>query len=245
MKPPIYGSGFVFFASLTLALSAVAPQKISSQPLSKNAADPRTQQGGAQASEQQTLLSQPAQDGDSRSNSDRRPHYSQPQRNGAHHSQGRPPQPNPDPRPSQPPRPGGPGTGNPGKPGAGPSRPPIHHQPPHHSPPQRPPHHYPPSGPLPGYPRPGYVWGGGNGWRLRHFFLGNVTPRGRAHRQHFYVGGYFPFIYLPQIQPIPEELMTYLPPVPPGYDIGYYDGYCFVYDSETLRIDNVIDLYRY
>jgi hypothetical protein len=39
--------------------------------------------------------------------------------------------------------------------------------------------------------------------------------------------------------------MVYLPPVPPGYEIGYFDGYCLVYDPYTLRIESVLDLYRY
>jgi hypothetical protein len=33
--------------------------------------------------------------------------------------------------------------------------------------------------------------------------------------------------------------------VPPGYEIGYYDGYCLVYDPYSLEIVSVIDLYRY
>jgi hypothetical protein len=59
------------------------------------------------------------------------------------------------------------------------------------------------------------------------------------------MGGYFPRIYLERIQPIPPDLTVYLPPVPPGYEVGYYDGYCLVYDPFTLRIVSVIDLYRY
>jgi hypothetical protein len=47
------------------------------------------------------------------------------------------------------------------------------------------------------------------------------------------------------LQPIPPDLMIYPPPVPPGYEVGYYDGYCLLYDPGTLRIVSVIDLYRY
>lgn len=243
MKLPINGSGFVFFVLLTLAVSAFAPREISaSGAVVKDPLDTRMQQGGAPVDSQQTRLSQRPQRANHEPNTDRRPRSSG---NGEGHSQGRPPQPNPDPRPSRPPGPGGPGTGNPGMPGSGPSRPPTHHRPPGHPSPQSPPHHYPPIRPRPGHTFHGYRWGGGNGWRLRHFFLGNTTARHWTHRHHFYVGGYFPFIYLPQVQPIPEELMTYLPPVPPGYEIGYYDGYCFVYDVYTLRIVDIIDLYRY
>jgi len=65
------------------------------------------------------------------------------------------------------------------------------------------------------------------------------------HRHHFFIGGYFPRIFLDRIQPIPPGLMVYLPPVPPGFEIGYYDGYCLVYDPQTLAIVSVIDLYGY
>jgi len=67
----------------------------------------------------------------------------------------------------------------------------------------------------------------------------------RWQRPHFFVGGYIPAIYLADIQPIPRHLLMELPPVPPGYAIGYYDGYCLVYDPYTLMIVSVIDLYEY
>ena len=67
----------------------------------------------------------------------------------------------------------------------------------------------------------------------------------RMHRQQFYVGGYFPSLYLRDLRPIPPSLLVYLPPVPSGYEIGYYNGYCLVYDPYTLEIISVIDLYRY
>jgi hypothetical protein len=65
------------------------------------------------------------------------------------------------------------------------------------------------------------------------------------HRQYFYAGSYFPPALVNRIQPIPDDLMWYLPPVPPGLELGYYDGYCLLYDPWTLRIVSVIDLYRY
>lgn len=100
-------------------------------------------------------------------------------------------------------------------------------------------YHQPHSGAL-----PHYGWGYGNGWRLRHFFIGVRPPIVPVHRHHFYVGGFLPFIYLPEMQPIPYELMGYLPPVPDGYEIGYFDGYGIVYHAQTLQIIGLIDLYR-
>ena len=67
----------------------------------------------------------------------------------------------------------------------------------------------------------------------------------QMHRSNFFIGGYFPRIFLDRIQPIPQGLMVDLPPVPPGFEIGYYDGYCLVYDPYSLEIVNMIDLYRY
>jgi hypothetical protein len=89
------------------------------------------------------------------------------------------------------------------------------------------------------------VWGGGNGWRLHQFFLGDMRRLNRIHRYRFFAGDYFPRIYLANIQPIPPQLIGYLPPPPPGYAIGYYDGYCLVYDPISLEIVSVIDLYQY
>jgi hypothetical protein len=128
----------------------------------------------------------------------------------------------------------------PGRPGNGYLHPPGRPAP-------RPPAYYPPHYGHPHYgpPRPHYVWGGGNGWRLRHFFLGDMRPVRGWHRHPLFIGGYFPQAHLARIQPIPEHLMVYLPPVPPGYEIGYFDGYCLIYDPYTLRIESVLDLYRY
>lgn len=92
---------------------------------------------------------------------------------------------------------------------------------------------------------PTYAWGPGNGWRLRHFFIGNGRPVNRWHRHHLFVGGYLPVHFLGNMQPVPPSLMFYLPPVPRGYEIGFFDGYCVVYDPYTLRIVSVIDLYEY
>lgn len=69
--------------------------------------------------------------------------------------------------------------------------------------------------------------------------LGNIN---RARRPRFAVGGYFPGAYLPYFTPVPASLYGYLPPVPPGYALGYYQGYVVVYDPATFYILNLIDL---
>jgi hypothetical protein len=45
--------------------------------------------------------------------------------------------------------------------------------------------------------------------------------------------------------PIPPSLIAYLPPIPAGYQIGYYDGYAIVYDPYTGMILSIIDLFNY
>ncbi len=58
----------------------------------------------------------------------------------------------------------------------------------------------------------------------------------------FTVGGFFPFGYIPYITPLPVGLYGHLPPAPPGYNMGYYDGYVVVYDPLTYFIADLIDL---
>jgi len=56
------------------------------------------------------------------------------------------------------------------------------------------------------------------------------------------MGGFFPYAYIPYISPLPPTVYGYLPPPPPGYSMGYYQGYVVVYDPITYFIANVIDL---
>jgi hypothetical protein len=64
----------------------------------------------------------------------------------------------------------------------------------------------------------------------------------RANRQRFTVGGYYPYADIGYLQPVPPDVYGYLPPPPPGYQMGYYDGYVVVYDPITYFITNLIDL---
>lgn len=64
----------------------------------------------------------------------------------------------------------------------------------------------------------------------------------RANRPVFRVGGYFPYAYIGYLSPLPQGLYGELPPPPPGYQMGYYDGYVVVYDPVTFYIAAVIDL---
>jgi hypothetical protein len=58
----------------------------------------------------------------------------------------------------------------------------------------------------------------------------------------FTVGGFFPFADIGYLTPVPPAVYGYIPPPPPGYQVGYWDGYVVVYDPLTYFIANVIDL---
>jgi hypothetical protein len=194
------------------------------------------QQGGPDNA-QQPRSPKPPPKGNGGSSNNQPPAHSELPKGGDVRPQQGPSRPDTNPRP---PQTGGPAV-KPGRPGFAPSRPPTQSHPPVHSVPRPPAHHYPHHRPV----RPRYTWGTGSGWRLHQFFLGDMRPMSRMHRNHFFIGGYFPRIFLDRIQPIPAGLMVDLPPVPPEYEIGYYDGYCLVYDPNSSEIVGVIDLYRY
>jgi|GEM_PF-1651461 len=78
--------------------------------------------------------------------------------------------------------------------------------------------------------------------RLRQYYQGGFGKINRGRRPHFYRGGYIGLPYRTYIQPVPYSLIGYLPPVPPGYALGYYDGYVVVYDPATYVILSVLNL---
>jgi hypothetical protein len=128
----------------------------------------------------------------------------------------------------QPPRPGGPQIQPPR-----PSRP----QPPRPQPPRpQPPRPRPPMG-----NRPPYAWRPENRPLLQHQFQ-RYYGHPRGIRPRFYPGLIFPLTLRHYIRPIPMELLGQLPPVPPGYAIGYYYGYTVVYDPVSFYILSVLDL---
>lgn len=46
-----------------------------------------------------------------------------------------------------------------------------------------------------------------------------------------------------RIEPVPAEVVGYLPPAPEGFAFGFVDGYCVVYDPSTFFVVEVLDLF--
>jgi hypothetical protein len=138
-----------------------------------------------------------------------------------------------------------PGNPNPGKPSPGePSQPIVRPTPPRPQrgkPGYRPPNGRPPSG-RPPSSRPPYHWRPNDRDYLRRYYRRNLVYINRSRRPVFIIGAYIPFGSRGYFTPLPPNLLGYLPPPPPGYVIGYYDGYCVVYDPVTFTILNVVDL---
>jgi len=153
------------------------------------------------------------------------------------------------------PNPGGPGGGNnrpgggrpPGdRPGGGgrPQPQPTRPNPPRPNPPRpnRPGPNRPPQWGRPPQNRPPYQFRPNDRDYLRRHYLRSLRSINRARRPVFTVGGYFPFGDIGYLTPVPPSLYGSIPPPPPGYQMGYYDGYVVVYDPLTYFIANLVDL---
>lgn len=135
------------------------------------------------------------------------------------------PSPSPSPGPSHP-SPGrpvvgrpNPGRPNPGRPGG---RPPQWGRPPQN--------------------RPAYQFRPNDRGSLLRFYQARLRYINRARRPVFAVGGFFPYGDIQYLSPLPPSLYGTLPPPPPGYQMGYFDGYVVVYDPISYLVADMIDL---
>jgi hypothetical protein len=133
---------------------------------------------------------------------------------------------------SQPGRPGRPS--KPGKPSGQPTIQPVPGPRPN---PSRPGYRPPSVRPL-----PPYQWRPDDRDRMRRYYRRNFGYINRGRRPIFVIGGYIPFGDRGYFTPVPPHLLGYLPPPPPGYAIGYFDGYMVVYDPISFRILSFVDL---
>jgi hypothetical protein len=104
----------------------------------------------------------------------------------------------------------------------------------------------PPPRPSPGRPpnvgRPGYSFRPSDRDRIRRYYGRNLGYINRSRRPNLIIGGYIPLGDRRYFTPVPGPLLGYLPPPPPGYVVGYFDGYCVVYDPVTFTILSFVDL---
>jgi hypothetical protein len=81
--------------------------------------------------------------------------------------------------------------------------------------------------------------------KLRQHFQNQLGHVNRNNRPHVVAGGSLPSGWQTYIVPVPVEEFTYLPPVPEGYQMAFYDGYIIVYDPYSGLVLDVIDLLAY
>ncbi|MCB5185856.1 hypothetical protein LG201_11645 [Methylobacillus gramineus] len=81
-------------------------------------------------------------------------------------------------------------------------------------------------------------------YRLRHQYDRSLRMVNRDHRPYFQAGYAVLPAYRPYITPVPVQVLHRLPPPPPGYVIGYYQGYNVVYDPVSFVVLTTIDLLR-
>ncbi len=80
-----------------------------------------------------------------------------------------------------------------------------------------------------------------DGHQLRQHYSG-IEHVDTHNRPRYVRGERLPEDWRRRMHPVPEAVIRELPPPPPGYVFGYFDGYCVVYDPRTGYIEDVIDL---
>jgi hypothetical protein len=81
--------------------------------------------------------------------------------------------------------------------------------------------------------------------KLRQHFQSQLARVDRNHRPHLVAGAYLSGGWQTYIVPVPVEEFAYLPPVPEGYQMAFYNGYIIVYDPYSGLVLDVIDLFAY
>ena len=61
-------------------------------------------------------------------------------------------------------------------------------------------------------------------------------------RHHIRAGERLPSDYRSRLKSVPASYYRNMPPPPPGYRFGYYDGYVVAYNPTTQIVADVLDL---
>jgi Ni/Co efflux regulator RcnB len=92
--------------------------------------------------------------------------------------------------------------------------------------------------------RPDYHFRAEDGQRFASHYRGNVEQV-RKHpdrRHHIRAGEPLPSDFRGHLKAVPQSYYQYVPPPPPGYRLGYYDGYVVAYNPTTQIVADVLDL---
>ena len=100
----------------------------------------------------------------------------------------------------------------------------------------------PPNWGKPPRSRPNYNFRPSDRDLLRRHYLHHFAYINRARRPSFLVGNFLPWGDVGYFTPVPFSLYGGMPPIPTGYQAGYFDGYVVVYDPVTYFIADVLDL---
>jgi Ni/Co efflux regulator RcnB len=82
----------------------------------------------------------------------------------------------------------------------------------------------------------------------RNRFSAHYRSNLRQYEQHpdrrhqIRAGERLPSDYRTRLKPVPQSYYRGVPPPPPGYRFGYYDGYVVAYDPTTQIVADVLDL---
>ena len=83
-----------------------------------------------------------------------------------------------------------------------------------------------------------------DGQRFFSHYRSNVEQirRHPDRRHHIRAGERLPSDFRGRLRAVPRSYYQYVPPPPPGYRLGYYDGYVVAYDPTTQIVADVLDL---
>ena len=80
--------------------------------------------------------------------------------------------------------------------------------------------------------------------RFSSHYRGNIRQMEKHpdRRHHIRAGERLPSDYRSRLKSVPTSYYRNMPPPPPGYRFGYYDGYVVAYNPTTQIVADVLDL---
>jgi Ni/Co efflux regulator RcnB len=80
--------------------------------------------------------------------------------------------------------------------------------------------------------------------RFSSHYQGNIKQMQKHpdKRHHIRAGEHLPSDYRSHLKSVPASYYRNMPPPPPGYRFGYYDGYVVAYNPTTQIVADVLDL---